>query len=111
PAALRTASGSTTASAPDTLSLHDALPISPTVAITSPSGGATVSGTVTVTATATDNVGVAGVRFFVDGAALGTEDTSAPYSRAWDDPKTASRNTSPVRAAAADAGGNTTTSA
>src|SRR4029453_735924 len=42
-------------------------PIAPTVSVTPPAGGATVSGTVTVTASASDNVAVAGVRFFVDG--------------------------------------------
>ena len=43
--------------------------------------GATVSGTaVTVSATASDNVGVAGVQFKLDGANLGAEDTTAPYS-------------------------------
>ena len=38
----------------------------------------------TVSATATDNVGVAGVQFLLDGASLGAEDTSAPYSMTWD---------------------------
>src|SRR5258708_18493752 len=50
----------------------------PTVSITSPSSGATVSGTITVTANASDNVGVAGVQFKLDGANLGAEDTTAP---------------------------------
>src|SRR5439155_14928361 len=73
-----------------TLSLHDALPISPpdttppTVSITAPANGAPVSGTTSVTANASDNVGVAGVQFKLDGANLGTEDTTAPYSRTWD---------------------------
>ena len=39
-----------------------------------------MSGTVTVTATASDNVGVVGVQFRLDGADLGAEDTAAPYS-------------------------------
>ena len=55
----------------------------PTVAITAPVAGAIVSGTVTVTAAASDNVGVAGVQFLLDGVALGSEDTSAPYSISW----------------------------
>ena len=42
-----------------------------------------MSGTVTVTANASDNVGVAGVQFKLDGANLGAEDTSAPYSVPW----------------------------
>ena len=37
-----------------------------------------------VTANATDNIGVAGVRFFVDGAQIGAEDTVSPYSISWD---------------------------
>ncbi len=46
--------------------------------------GATVSGAVTVTASASDDVGVAGVQFGLDGAALGAEDTTSPYSASWD---------------------------
>jgi len=53
------------------------------VSVTAPANGATVSGTTTIAASAADNVGVAGVQFFVDGAAQGAEDTSAPYSTAW----------------------------
>ena len=52
----------------------------PTVSLTAPTGGATVSGTVTVSANASDNVGVVGVQFLLDGANLGAEDTTAPYS-------------------------------
>jgi hypothetical protein len=54
----------------------------PTTAITSPADGATVSGTVTVNAGASDDVGVAKVEFYVDGALKGT-DTTAPYQFAW----------------------------
>ena len=43
--------------------------------------GATVSGTVTLTATASDNVGVAGVQFMLDGATLGAEDTTSRLGR------------------------------
>ena len=50
----------------------------PTVSLTGPAPGATVSGTVNLTATASDNVGVEGVQFLVDGAetTLGAEDTT-----------------------------------
>lgn len=44
---------------------------------------ATVNRTATLSVTANDNVGVAEVRFFVDGAELGSV-TSAPYSIEWD---------------------------
>jgi hypothetical protein len=54
----------------------------PTTAITSPADGATVSGTVTVNADASDDVGVAKVEFYVDGALKGT-DSTAPYQLGW----------------------------
>src|SRR5262249_8518890 len=54
----------------------------PTVNITAPGAGATVSGTITVTATASDNIGVVGVQFLLDDAALGTEQTG-PFSLSW----------------------------
>jgi len=56
----------------------------PVVSVTSPANGSTVSGTVTLSANASDDVGVAGVQFQVDGANVGAEDTSAPYSVTWD---------------------------
>src|SRR5207247_4013274 len=52
-----------------TAALPDTTP--PTVAITAPAAGATVAGTVTVSASASDNVGVVGVQFKLDGASLG----------------------------------------
>ncbi len=55
----------------------------PDVSITAPASGSTVSGSVTITASASDDVGVVGVRFLVDGAPLGAEDTSSPYSISW----------------------------
>ena len=57
--------------------------------MTAPAGGSTVAGTTTVTATAADNVGVVGVQFSLDGANLGPERPTAPYSFSWDT-KTAS---------------------
>ena len=55
----------------------------PTVAVTGPAADATVSGTVNVAASASDDIGVIGVRFFVDGVALGAEDTTAPFDASW----------------------------
>src|SRR5206468_4361239 len=46
----------------------------PTVAITAPAANATVSATTAVTANASDNVGVVGVQFKLDGANLGAEE-------------------------------------
>ncbi len=81
----------------------------PTVTLTAPAAG-TVSGAVTLRASATDNVGVSGVQFLVDGAAFGEEDTSAPYEVQW--PSTAVANgTHKLSARARDAAGNATTSA
>jgi len=42
--------------------------VAPTVSVTAPANGATVSATINVTAGASDNVGVAGVQFRLDGA-------------------------------------------
>ncbi len=82
----------------------------PTVAMTAPAGGATVSGTtVAVTATASDNVGVAGVQFTLDGVTLGAEDTTSPYSVTWNS-TTATNASHTLTAVARDAAGNTTTS-
>ena len=82
----------------------------PTVSITAPASGATVSGTaVTVTATASDNVGVAGVQFKLDGANLGTEDTTASYSVTWNS-TTTTNGSHTLTEVARDAAGNTATS-
>src|SRR2546427_5863035 len=82
----------------------------PTVSITSPTGGSTVSATITVSGTASDNVGVAGVQFKLDGANLGAEDTASPYSVSWNT-TTATNGSHTLTAVARDAAGNTTTSA
>jgi hypothetical protein len=81
----------------------------PTVSITSPASGATVFGTIDITASASDNRGVAGVQFQLDGANAGGEDTAAPYSVPWN--TTAWSNGShTITAVARDAAGNRTTS-
>jgi Bacterial Ig domain len=59
----------------------------PVVSLTAPTDGTTVSGTINVTASASDNVGVAGVQFLLDGNPIGTEVTKAPYSISWDTSK------------------------
>src|SRR5205809_7572985 len=82
----------------------------PTVSITSPISGATVGGTTSVTANASDNVGVVGVQFLLDGANLGVEDAAAPYSVSWNT-TTASNGSHTLTAVARDAAGNRTTSA
>src|SRR5207245_459656 len=81
----------------------------PTISIASPTPGATVSGTVTVSASASDNVGVVGVQFKLDGTNLGAEVTVAPYSVSWNT-TTATAGAHTLTAVARDAAGNATTS-
>jgi hypothetical protein len=81
----------------------------PSANITAPLAGATVAGTVAVTAAVSDNVGVLGVQFLLDGAALGAEQ-SAGVSLAWN--TTAVANGAHTLAARVrDAAGNTTLTA
>jgi hypothetical protein len=82
----------------------------PSVTISSPANGSSVSGTVTVSASASDNTAIAGVRFRLDGANLGNEDLTAPYSISW--PSASSANGShSLTAVARDTAGNSRTSA
>lgn len=80
----------------------------PSVSITAPIAG-TVSGMINVSANATDNVGVVGVQFKLDGINLGSEDTTSPYSVAWNT-VTATSGIHLLTAVARDAAGNVTTS-
>jgi hypothetical protein len=82
----------------------------PTVSITSPANGSTVAKTVKVIATATDNAGVAGVQFQLDGANLGSEVKSAPYTVNWDT-TSATVGSHTLTAVARDPSGNKQTSA
>jgi hypothetical protein len=84
--------------------------IPPTVSITAPPNGATIRGVFTIAANASDNVGVVGVQFKLDGANAGTEDTTAPYSRDFGTVGWPNR-TYTWTAVARDAAGNKTTSA
>jgi len=81
----------------------------PTVSITSPTSGQTITGTVNLTASASDNVGVAGVQFLIDGVDYGGEDTSAPFASSWSS-AAVSNGTHTVAAIARDAAGNKRTS-
>jgi hypothetical protein len=80
----------------------------PTVSLQSPADGAIVAGSITMTALAADNVGVAGVRFLLDGVSIGAEDTTAPYSIAWNTAGTAN-GTHQLAATVRDGSGNTAT--
>ena len=81
----------------------------PTASLTAPAPGTTVSGNVAVSANASDNVGVAGVQFLLDGAPLGAEDTTAPYSMTWNT-ASAPNGQHTLQARARDAAGNLGTS-
>lgn len=110
-ATARDAAGNQTTSTAVTVTVQNASSdaVAPTVSITSPAGGATLTGSATLTANASDNVGVAGVQFKLDGVNVGQEDTSSPYSFVLDS-TTVTNGTHSLTAVARDAAGNQTTS-
>ena len=55
----------------------------PSVSISAPLGG-TVAGQVTIIASASDNIGVAGVKFFDGAFQIGADVIAAPFKAAWD---------------------------
>ena len=79
----------------------------PSVAFSAPAPQSTVSGSVTVSASASDDVGIAGVQFQLDGGALGAERTTAPYVMTWSTTGTAN-GAHTLTAVARDAAGNRT---
>ena len=82
----------------------------PTVSLTAPNNATTIYGaSVSLTANASDNVAVAGVRFYIDGSLIGAEDTSAPYSVTLDS-TTKSDGTHTLVAVARDTSNNYATS-
>jgi hypothetical protein len=81
----------------------------PTISVTAPASGATVAATVDLSANAADDVGVASVRFLVDGVQVGDVDTSAPYSIAWSS-RAVANGSHTLTAVARDASGNETAS-
>ena len=110
-AVARDAAGNVTTSAVVNVNVNNPTPDTtpPTVSILAPAGGSTVSGTLTVTAIASDNIGVVGVQFQLDGTSLGNEDLISPYSVSWD--TTGANNAShTLTARARDAAGNQTLS-
>jgi hypothetical protein len=104
----RDAAGNVQESAATTITIANPVPdvTAPIVSVSSPAGGSTVSGTVTVSANASDNIRVVGVRFQLDGANLGNEDTAAPYAASWNT-STAGNGAHTLTAVARDAAGNT----
>jgi len=109
-AVARDAAGNTTTSAAVTVTVNNIVSdtIAPTVVLTAPLAGS-VTGTVAVSANASDNVGVVGVQFRLDGVNLLSEITVSPYSANWNS-TTATNGVHVLTAVARDAAGNTTTS-
>jgi probable HAF family extracellular repeat protein len=105
-AVARDAAGVTGTAAPVLVTVDN---FPPSVSITAPASGAMVSGTITVSASATDNVGVVGVQFKLDGSNLGPELSTGPYAMSWN---TASvpNGAHTLTAVARDAAGNTSAS-
>jgi hypothetical protein len=110
-AVARDSANNSTTSSPVTVTVSNVVDTTPpTISITAPSGGATVTGSnVVATANASDNVGIAGVQFKLDGTNLQSEDTSSPYSITWDTLAVANGSHT-ITAVARDGAGNTTTS-
>jgi len=103
-AAARDAAGNVSQSTVSFTVANDTTP--PSVSVTSPADGATLSGSVALTASASDNVGVAGVQFTVDGVNVGAETTTAPYTVTWNSASVAN-GVHVIAALARDAAGNT----
>ncbi len=105
-AVARAAAGVTGTAAPVLVTVDN---FPPSVSITAPGSGAMVSGTVTISASATDNVGVFGVQFKVDGMYFGPEVTTVPYAINWNTASVPS-GVHTLTAVAQDLAGNTSTS-
>jgi peptidoglycan/xylan/chitin deacetylase (PgdA/CDA1 family) len=108
----RDAAGNTKTSAAVSITINNIIPDTtpPIVSVTSPIAGSVVSDTINLTANATDNIGVVGVQFVLDGMNFNSEDTVSPYQTSLDT-KTLSDGGHTISAKARDAAGNITTSA
>jgi probable HAF family extracellular repeat protein len=105
-AVARDAAGVTGTAAPVLVTVDNS---PPSVSITAPASGAMVSGTITISASATDDVGVVGVQFKVDGANFGPEVTIGPYAIRWNTVGVPT-GVHTLTAVARDAAGNASTS-
>ncbi|WP_406695926.1 DUF4082 domain-containing protein [Singulisphaera sp. Ch08] len=81
----------------------------PTASISSPAASATLVGTNTIVANVSDNTGIAGVQFLINGTPVGVEDIAAPFSLAWNTTKVAN-GSYVLSSRARDMAGNFTTS-
>jgi hypothetical protein len=103
-ATARDAAGNTHTSASVTINVENDT-LAPDVAVSSPVDAAVVSGNVTLSANASDNVGVVGLQFEVDGVNIGAELTSGAFQYTWDSVSVAN-GLHVVTAVARDAAGN-----
>jgi hypothetical protein len=85
-------------------------PTPPTVSMIAPAAGGVVTNLSTLWALASDANGIAGVQFLLDGASLGTEVTTPPYTIIWNT-STAASGAHTLAARAVGSTGLTTTSA
>ncbi len=86
-------------------------PTPPTVVLTLPDNGVTIRGSaIGITADASDNIAVAGVKFYVNNVLVGAEDTSAPYGIVWNSLTATTSGTKTVIAVARDSANNYATS-
>ena len=108
----RDAAGNSSVAAPVTVTVDNVQPdtTAPVVSVSVPAGGGDLTGSVLVTADATDEVGVVGVQFLLDGSPLGPEHTTSPYAVSWDTTSVAN-GTYVLSARARDAAGNSTMAA
>ncbi len=83
---------------------------SPTISLTPLVSTTDLKDSLTLEASASDNIGVAGVQFKVDGDDIGNEDTTTPYSVSWNT-TTVPNGSHTLTAVARDDAGNTKTSA
>jgi Bacterial Ig domain len=93
----------------DAVLARNADTVAPTVSVTYPAAGATVTGRVRIAASASDAVGVARVRFFLDGLFLGSRTTGGWFR--WWESATVAPGLHTITAQALDQAGNSTTSA
>ncbi|MEP7352902.1 MAG: Ig-like domain-containing protein [Acidobacteriota bacterium] len=80
----------------------------PNLTMSAPANLQTVGGSLVIAASATDNIGVVGVAFLIDGNPLGAEDTTSPYSMSWNTADLLN-GVHQVSAVARDAAGNSRT--
>ncbi len=109
-AVARDAAGNQSLSADVWVTVTHADATAPTVTLTEPVAFAAVIGTTNVSANASDDTGVVGVQFLLDGVNLGGEVTSPPYTLVWET-STAPEGARKLNAVARDAAGNQSLSA